>query len=180
MIGYGKDWSRTGAGRENLLIYTSALGRGHVKAAKERLLQQDSRRRAGAPRMPKPEQIALKVDETVAELQVSDAIPESAKKVWEHVEATLSKPNAERGLKYLFYRQQARAERVFAMEENLKMTLPYGNKEFDLLRAVCEAMLKLEVAYEWARGHRGEMPCSPETRLGWQKRWHNWTRSIAT
>jgi hypothetical protein len=134
-----------------------------VKAAKEKLRVEESRRRhtvAPAPR--DPDAVMAQVELQTTELSVLDAIPESSREVWKHVDATLKKLNAEQILKYAFYRHVERVEVMVALEKKLGILTPNGYKEMEALRSIGDSIHKVEVQELFLRGKHGELPAGTD------------------
>jgi hypothetical protein len=129
-----------------------------VKTAKEELLRAE-RRKTSLPKKPEADSVVQKVEALTEEMMLLERIPESARQVWKHVDATLKKLNSEQILKFAFFQQTERLQRVMEMEKGMKMPLPWGHKEVQTLTQIGEAIRKLEVGEEWMRGKGGGMPC---------------------
>ena len=61
-------------------------------------------------------------------------------------------------LKYLFFRQVERFEKMIELEQKLGMLMPAGYKEVNSLRAIADSILKLEIGERWMKGKGGAMP----------------------
>jgi hypothetical protein len=139
----------------------TALSR-KVDTAKDRILKEE-RRRTRLPEKPGPEAVLAKVDAVAKELTTRDALPESAQKVWVHVEGALRGLNAEQVLKYAFLRHMERLEKIIAAEDAQPamiriMQADVGTRAIKEMREIGDSLRKLEIGEEWMRGKGGAMP----------------------
>jgi hypothetical protein len=115
-----------------------------VRAVKERAIRGE-RRQTRRPQPPPPEKIESVLAEIVdPQMLLQDAMPNSVRKVWKHVEDTMEAITAERILKFAFFLQEKRVHDVMALEEKLKLILPEGNKGVDILRRIGAELTKNE------------------------------------
>jgi hypothetical protein len=138
-----------------------ALAR-QVELAKDKLLKEE-RRKTRLPQKPTPEVVAEKVEALTKQMSTQDAIPESARQVWRHVEGALASLNAEQVLKFAFLRHVERLEKIIAAEDALPammriMQADVGTRVIKELREIGDSLRKLEIGEEWMRGKGGAMP----------------------
>jgi hypothetical protein len=110
-----------------------------------------------------PEVLAEKVETLTKQMTTQDAIPESARQVWRHVESALASLHAEQVLKYAFLRHTERVEKIIAAEDALPpmmriMQADAGTRAMKELREIGDSLRKIEIGEEWMRGKGGAMP----------------------
>jgi hypothetical protein len=130
--------------------HITVLGK-HVRLAKDKL-------RTRKPVLPKPEDVAARVEMEVANLLAAEVIPKSAARVGKHVEKALKEIDGHRALKYAALQQIGRIEKLKELEKKLQRPMRNGHKEIDALRKIAESIHEIEVGEQWLRGKGGKMP----------------------
>jgi hypothetical protein len=151
------------AGRWSLWYWRKLLGPldRQVCAARERALSAE-RRETRHPEPPTPEQIEAVLAEIVTpQSLLRDAMPESVREVWKHVEQAGDDLTAEKILKYAFLIQQQRVDELRATEKKLGIIMPFGHREITTLIRIGEALSKCESGANTMRGKNPGVPPLP-------------------
>ena len=136
--------------------HITVLGK-HVRLAKDKL-------RTRKPVLPKPEDVAARVEMEVANLLAAEVIPKSAARVGKHVEKALKEIDGHRALKYAALQQIGRIEKLKELEKKLQRPMRNGHKEIGALTRIAMSMYEFEVGKSWLRGKNGRMPISTFAR----------------
>ena len=108
--------------------HITVLGK-HVRLAKDKL-------RTRKPVLPKPEDVAARVEMEVANLLAAEVIPKSAGRVSRDVEKFLKEIDGHRALKYAAFQQMVRIEKLMELEKKLQRPTRDGHKEIGALTKI--------------------------------------------
>jgi hypothetical protein len=142
------------AGHWSVLYWQKLLGPldRQVRAARERALRAE-RRESRHPEPPTPEKVeAVLAEVFTPQSLLRDAMPESVREVWKHVEQAGDDLTSERILKYAFLIQQERVDELRATEKKLGTLMPFGHREITALTRIGEALGKLQLGEALMRG----------------------------
>jgi hypothetical protein len=138
--------------------WSSLYWRKHVLALAKHVRRAKDKLRTRKPVPPQPEAVAACVEMQTLDLLDADAVPKSASQVSRHVNKALKQIDAERALKYAYYSQIERVERLIEHERKLQFLIPNGYKELEALRQIGDSIHEIEVGKKWLRGKDGNMP----------------------
>ncbi|MFY9532139.1 MAG: hypothetical protein WBC04_19750 [Candidatus Acidiferrales bacterium] len=87
-----------------------------------------------------------------------DPVDPAARKLWKEVEKAARELRAETMLKYCFVVQQRRVNMMVEMEQKLRMLVPSGERNLEVLREIAADVRKFEVGEQWMRGRATPFP----------------------
>lgn len=90
--------------------------------------------------------------------QSNELIPREARPLRRRIQQKIGEVDAATALKYFFVIQMGRVEEMLKAENPMSITRGVGIKNIEALRAIAEAICKLEIGERWMRDQYGEMP----------------------